>query len=104
MAQDDSTAAAPDSQVRRVRAFDVRTVIGLLLGIYGVVLVVTGLVDTSEAELAKSDGVNVNLWAGIGLVVAALVFLAWVRLRPLEVPVEDLEDVADDHSRGPGHH
>jgi hypothetical protein len=103
MAQD-NTAQGSESLVRRARAFDVRTVIGLLLGIYGVVLVVTGLVDTSEADLAKSDGVNINLWAGIGMVAAALVFLVWARLRPLEVSVEDLEDAGDDHSRGPGHH
>jgi hypothetical protein len=74
---------------KRATAFDVRIVIGLLLGIYGVVLVVTGLVDTSEAELAKSDGVNINLWAGIGLVVASLVFIAWARLRPLLVPLDN---------------
>lgn len=87
---------------KRATAFDVRIVIGLLLGIYGVVLVVTGLVVTTEAELAKSDGVNINLWAGIGLVIAALVFLAWARLRPLLVPVDN--PGTDGSEQGPPGH
>jgi drug/metabolite transporter (DMT)-like permease len=74
---------------KRTTAFDVRIVIGLLLGIYGVVLVVTGLINTSEADLAKSDGVNINLWAGVGLIVAAIVFMVWARLRPLLVPLDN---------------
>jgi drug/metabolite transporter (DMT)-like permease len=67
--------------------FDIRTIIGLLLGIYGVILVVTSFF-TSDKQLAKADGVNANLWTGIGLVVASLVFVAWARLRPIVVPDE----------------
>jgi hypothetical protein len=65
------------------------------------VLVVTGLVDTSEADLAKADGVNINLWAGIGLVVAALVFIVWARLRPLLVP---LDNPGSESDQGPPAH
>jgi len=69
-------------------AFDIRTFIALLIGIYGVVLTVVGIVGTNDAELAKSDGINVNLWTGIALIVAAAVFQAWAKLRPVVVPDE----------------
>jgi hypothetical protein len=67
-------------------AFDIRTFIGALLGLYGVILVLTGLFATDEAALAKSDDVNVNLWTGLALVVAGVGFIAWARLRPVVVP------------------
>ena len=73
--------------------FDIRSIIGLLLGIYGVILVITSFF-TSDEQLAKADGVDVNLWAGLGLVVASAVFVAWARLRPIVVP-DDHEDDAD---------
>lgn len=67
-------------------AFDVRTLIGGLLGVYGLILLGLGLFRATEEELAKGDGLNINLWAGLGMLVVAAVFLAWVRLRPLVVP------------------
>jgi drug/metabolite transporter (DMT)-like permease len=69
-------------------AFDIRTFIGALLGLYGVILLLTGLLGTDEEALAKSDGVNANLWTGIGLLVAGAVFIAWARLRPVVVPTD----------------
>ncbi len=76
---------ASQDTARVVRAFDIRTIIGALLGIYGLVITVVGLFFTSEDQLAKADGANVNLWTGIGLLVVASGFLLWVRLRPLVV-------------------
>lgn len=78
------------AQTTRQRAgvFDVRSIIGLLLGIYGIVLTLTGLVGTSEHDLAKAGGTNLNLWTGIALIAASAVFFAWVKLRPIEVPAE----------------
>jgi LPXTG-motif cell wall-anchored protein len=68
---------------KKVGAFDIRNVIGILLGFYGIVLVIMGLV--ADPELAKTGGINANLIAGIGLIVVAGVFLLWARLRPLVV-------------------
>ena len=65
--------------------FDIRTIIGMLLGTYGVILVVTSFF-TSDEQLAKADGIDINLWAGLGLLVAAAAFIAWARLRPIVVP------------------
>jgi drug/metabolite transporter (DMT)-like permease len=67
-------------------AFDIRTFIALLIGIYGIVLVAMGLFSTSEEDLAKADDLNINLWAGIGMVVVAGLFQAWAMWRPVVVP------------------
>jgi hypothetical protein len=64
--------------------FDIRNVIAALLAIYGVILVITGLVHRSAAVLAKAGG-NVDLWSGIGLLAVAAVFTAWTLLRPVRV-------------------
>ena len=77
-------------------AFDIRNIIGLLLGIYGVVLLLAGLF--MDKEEAKTGGVNANLWTGLALAVAAAVFLTWARLKPIIVP-PDVERVEDDPTR-----
>ena len=66
--------------------FDIRTIIGVLFGIYGLVCLIWGLVDFTSADSARAGGVNINLWAGIGLLLAAAVFIAWSLLRPLHPP------------------
>ncbi|MFX0575384.1 hypothetical protein [Nocardia nepalensis] len=68
--------------------FDIRTIVGSLLGSYAVILIVTGLVHDTAAEEAKTGGVNVNVWAGIGMGAVALAFLVWVLLRPVAVPTK----------------
>ena len=91
MAQrENSTAGSADSpKVVSAGAFDVRSIIGGLLGIYGLILTVAGLWFTDAKEKAKVDGENLNLMVGIGLLVFAALFIAWVIIRPLKVPVED---------------
>ncbi len=84
-------------------AFDVRTIIGALIGLYGIVLVILGLFDTTDAELAKADGVNINLWAGLGMVLFGAAFLTWVRLRPIVVPEHVGGGVHDPDAGKPGH-
>jgi drug/metabolite transporter (DMT)-like permease len=77
---------------RKAGLFDLRLVIAVLFAIYGVVLLVVGLGFTEEADLAKADGLNINLWTGIGMVVLAALFAVWATLRPVIVP-----DVPDTH-------
>ncbi len=76
---------------RTAGAFDIRYVIAGLIGVYGVILVVYGLFATEDAELARADGFNVNLWCGIGMVVVAAAFAAWARLRPVVITQEPAE-------------
>jgi hypothetical protein len=72
-------------------AFDIRNFIASLIGLYGVVLVLMGLFGTSESDLARAGGLNINLWAGVGMVLFAAGFVLWARLRPVVVP----DEVAD---------
>lgn len=76
-------------------AFDVRNVIAALIGLYGVVLVVVGLVDGDEA-LEKTGGWDANLWVGVGMIVFALAFALWSRLRPIVVVPRASTDDGDD--------
>jgi drug/metabolite transporter (DMT)-like permease len=87
-----------DGRPHRAGAFDIRTFIAMLIGIYGVALVLMGLFGTDDAELARADDLNINLWAGIGMVVVAALFQAWAMLRPIVVPphVEDERPQAED--------
>ena len=68
--------------------FDIRFVIGGLLGVYGVILILLGLFNATDEELARGDGLNINLWGGLGMLAVAIAFGAWARLRPVVVPVE----------------
>ena len=77
------------TEVVSAGAFDVRSIIGGLLGVYGVILAVTGLWFTDEADKAKVDGENLNLMVGVGLIVFSALFIGWVVLRPLKVPVTE---------------
>jgi len=72
-----------DEAPHRAGAFDVRNVIGALIGFYGIVLIVMGLVADSTQQRAKTGDVNANLWAGIVMTVVAAGFVVWSRLRPV---------------------
>jgi uncharacterized membrane protein YjfL (UPF0719 family) len=104
MSSTNSSGSTSTKLVHRAGAFDIRNFIALLIGVYGVVLVIYGVIGSSETQLKKSDHVNINLWAGIVMVVVAVVFLVWARLRPVLVP-EQIEpgnaDAAGDERPGP---
>jgi len=89
MTENNPESAPRSERPRRAGAFDIRNFIAALLGIYGVVLLVTGLVGTTDADLAKAQGINVNVWTGIALIIAAGLFAGWARLRPVIVPTDD---------------
>jgi hypothetical protein len=77
---------AEDTKKKTAGAFDIRNVIGALIGLYGVVLTLMGLFGDPETE--KTGGVNANLWAGLAMLVAGIGFLVWTRLRPVVVAEE----------------
>lgn len=77
----------PDAEVEtstsaKATLFDLRTVIAILFGVYGVLLLIIAWVDTTQAELDKAGGIHLNLWTGIAMLLATAVFLVWVRLSP----------------------
>lgn len=85
--------AEPTSAGRKHTAglFDVRNIIAALMGIYGVVLVVMGLLNFTETDKAKADNFNLNLWCGLGMFVFAVLMALWAHLRPILVDEVELE-------------
>lgn len=75
------------------RIFDIRNIIGALLGIYGVLLTLAGLVPSLVAqhddEAAANNtvdlyvGTDANWWVGVALLAVAATFIAWAALRPV---------------------
>ena len=80
-----------NSSETRAQAFDIRLVIAFLLGTYGIVLTVMGIGFTTDEDIAKAAGININLWAGIGMLVFSAAFVLWAKLRPINVPQEEVE-------------
>ncbi|CAM3868875.1 hypothetical protein [Nocardioides zeicaulis] len=77
-------------------AFDIRNIIGALMGVYGVILALAGLFGDTAPE--KTGDVNANLWTGLALVAVAVFFIGWARLKPIVVPA-DVERPDDDPTR-----
>ena len=69
-------------EMQAANLFDLRRIIGGLFTLYGIVLIIIGL-GNSQADIAKSAGVHINLWAGIGMLIMGLLFLLWAFTRPL---------------------
>jgi hypothetical protein len=88
----------------KVNLFDLRRIIGGLFVFYGLLLTVLGLFDSQE-EIDKAAGVNINLWAGLGMLVFGLLMLAWALSRPLSEeiggsPGDDAERAGGDADAG----
>ena len=86
------TATARRNRSKVARAMDIRTVIGVLIDLYGIILTITGLVKGSDA--------HADLVSGMCLLVAGAVFLVWVRLRPVKVP--EVAEEASESAAGRG--
>ncbi|GGP32487.1 hypothetical protein [Streptomyces melanogenes] len=70
------------------RLFDIRRIIGGLFTLYGVIVTIAGI-NPSDADLKKAEGVNINLWTGLGMLALGLFFLVWLWLRPLAPPAPE---------------
>jgi xanthine/uracil/vitamin C permease (AzgA family) len=99
--EDRTGTPSPDPRALRLaKLFDLRTFIGALFVIFGVVVTIEGLVASPES-IAKATGVNLSLWTGLSMLVVGIVFILWMLARPpsLDVKHEDLS-----HAPGQGHH
>ncbi len=76
--------------------FDIRNIIGALLGIYGIALLLAGIFADTAPE--KTGGVNANLWTGLGLAAVSAIFLVWAKWKPTVVP-DEVERAGDDPTR-----
>jgi|SRR5581483_10255625 hypothetical protein len=98
-----SDADTGGAEVRSSAAnlFDLRNVIAILFLGYGLVLLVVGIADTTEGDLAKAGGIHLNIWTGATMLATAVFFGLWARLRPLIPPTaEELAEAGN----GPGGH
>jgi hypothetical protein len=78
-----SETHAPESRVAQAaNLFDLRRIIGGVFVTLGVLLTILGLTE-SQAEIDKAAGVNINLWAGLGMLVFGLLMIVWALTRPL---------------------
>jgi hypothetical protein len=78
------TGATEEEEAEAARAanrFDIRRLIGAVFTVYGLILVALGVFG-SHASKHKADGINVNLWTGLGMLVFAALMIFWALSRP----------------------
>jgi hypothetical protein len=61
---------------------DIRLPVGAIFAIYGVLLVVYGLVSGDLEARHMINGINVNVWSGAGMFVFGAVMLVLARRAP----------------------
>jgi hypothetical protein len=66
---------------RLAKMFDLRTFIGVLFVIFGVLVIIPGII-ANPADIEKAAGINLALWVGGMMLVLGIVFLAWVLASP----------------------
>ncbi len=84
---------------RAANLFDLRRIIGGVMTVWGVLLIILGLTG-SVVEKNKAAGININLFAGIGMLVVGLLFLLWAFSRPLGAQLREAESASDEAGRG----
>lgn len=90
----------PAKNAPRFHLFDIRNIIGALLEIYGLVLLLAGVVPSILAERAATPsdnpvdlyvGTDANWWVGLILLGVAAMFFAWAYFRPVPIEAADTE-------------
>jgi len=88
---------AETREERAANLFDLRRIIGGVFVLWGILLTILGITE-SDAEIDKAAGVNINLYAGLGMLVVGIIFLLWAFTRPLGQELAESEQA----SRGAG--
>ncbi|MCT1818075.1 hypothetical protein [Corynebacterium propinquum] len=68
-------------------AFDIRNVIGALLGLYGLILLLSFffLDPGVDAATGAAKDSSYNLWTGAAMLIAAGVFFWWTKANPIKI-------------------
>ena len=68
-------------------AFDIRNVIGALLGLYGLILLLSFffLDPGVDAATGAAKDSSYNLWTGVAMLIAAGVFFWWTKANPIKI-------------------
>jgi hypothetical protein len=80
-----STGADDEDEIQAAKAanrFDIRRLIGGLFALYGLILLIVGLVGSHHVK-TKAAGINVDLWTGLGMLVFAALMLFWAFSAPI---------------------
>jgi len=77
--------------------FDLRSVIGLLFVVYGIVLTIVGIIGETPEQIAKSGGLALNLWTGLVMLVVGIIFYIWAFTKP---PIPPEQDHVDHYQEG----
>src|SRR4051812_49826679 len=91
-------AHSDEQEIREAKLanrFDIRRLIGAVFVVYGTILTVLGVFGSTHVK-NKADGLNIDLWAGIGMLIFAAGMIAWAPPRPLE------PGPPEQRGRGPG--
>ena len=86
-----STGATTEDEVRAAKVanrFDIRRLIGGLFLLYGLILLILGLVG-SHAVKTKAAGINVDLWTGIGMLIFGALMVFWALSKPVRPEPEE---------------
>jgi uncharacterized membrane protein len=76
------TAGTGETTRHTAGAFDIRTFIAALLGIFGVILVLTGIFGADETTDGSKTAGNVDLVVGIALLAFGALMQGWALWRP----------------------
>src|SRR3954453_4869292 len=85
---------------RAANLFDLRRIIGGVFVAWGVLLTILGITE-SDAEIDKASGININLFAGLGMLVVGIIFLLWAFTRPLGAELREADE--DERAGSPQH-
>src|SRR3954468_23311748 len=84
-----SETEAPKTRVAQAaNLFDLRRIIGGVFIAYGLLLTILGLF-ASDTDIHRAADVNINLWAGLGMLVFGLLMITWALTRPLGDELEE---------------
>jgi len=82
---------------RLAKLFDLRSFIGSLFVIFGILVLIAGL-GASQATINKAAGINLGVWVGAIMLAFGVFFLSWVLLKP-PAPVTAAEAEAAKKAR-----
>jgi hypothetical protein len=78
-----ATAEEEAESVRMANRFDIRRLIGGVFVLYALILIAIGIFG-SHAVKTKAAGININLWAGLGMLIFGGLMIFWALARPVE--------------------
>jgi arginine exporter protein ArgO len=85
-------------------AFDIRTFIAALMGIFGVILILAGIFGADKTTDGSKTAGNVNLTVGISILVFGALMEGWALWRPTIVDEAELARDRAAAEEGPPAH